>query len=88
MKAVAGGASFEGITRKENSHEIRWNRRSQTLLCLCYPRRTGPALQMIDQRIEALVLGNDVEVGRGIDQNGAAQVIGEGQVQCILPIGS
>jgi hypothetical protein len=34
MKAVAGGASFEGITRKENSYEIRWNRRSQTLLCL------------------------------------------------------
>jgi hypothetical protein len=23
MKAVAGGASIEGITRKENSHEIR-----------------------------------------------------------------
>src|SRR6184192_2855687 len=40
-----------------------------------------PALQMLDERVVAFVLGNDVKAAGGAGQRGAAQVIGEGKIE-------
>ena len=47
-----------------------------------------PAPQVFDERVVTRILGHDVKVAGGIGSHGAADVVGEGEVEGVPPGGS